>query len=867
MSEFKVHHHVSELMKHLGIAQRSSDGVSAESYADLLLKNRTPNVTTKISSMAAMRKLAEKSKDSDGVLEKYENLKAKNVREVDQVVYLLSQINYDEKTKQFLRKNAECKAESQSRRDALAGNFETSDVSLTKEELIELKNRLQREASGGYGSAMKSTKDSTSRKNTGFPVLPSWVKERPFMTWDFVMDSDIEENKVSPIGSLPVPSQEEQLIEDLLFCLGGIEGDLIISKPLVDPYGPRTFVIDESADPSLRELLKRILPICSHYSVVVRFIEEKSQYQYGLVNQALAAAMRQLFKDYFVLIAQLEHQHRQHALSLQKVWFYLQPSLRTMEVLASIANTINKGDCFGGSVLSVLHDRTAALTGDPKAQDLCFYLTQAACVPYFEILEKWIYKGIISDTYSEFLVEDNELVKKEELPVDYSDDYWEKRYTIRRERIPTFLGRIADMILRTGKYLNVIRQCGNDIKFPDAEHIVYTVTERQYVEKIETAYKFASKKLLDLLMEGSDLMGRLRSVKHYFLMDQGDFIVQFLDMAEEELVKDIDDIMPTRLESLLELALRTSVVNSDKYKDDIRVELLPYDLLSQMFKILMITSNDQKDYSELPEMPITGLEAVAFDYEVQWPLSLVINRKVLACYQMLFRHLFYCKHVETLLGSVWTLNKVAKSFSLNASCSYASAFALRQRMLNFVQNLEYYMMFEVVEPSWHVFLTKMHEVTNVDDVLHCHGDFIDSCLKDCMLTHPTLLQTVVRLLKLCVSFSGFMKRSHKHAVEAELSILGDSMLYSVAEETGIQGSSTQMVMGQDSFQQRISSFHYEFNDMLFQLLEMISDQERENYSEKMVNMLYRLDFNNFYSQKMDKKNQQEKTGSTSSSRD
>ena len=33
---------------------------------------------------------------------------------------------------------------------------------------------------------------------------------------------------------------------------------------------------------------------------------------------------------------------------------------------------------------------------------------------------------------------------------------------------------------------------------------------------------------------------------------------------------------------------------------------------------------------------------------------------------------------------------------------YAAAFALRQRMLHFVQTYEHYMMFEVLEPSWHV---------------------------------------------------------------------------------------------------------------------------------------------------------------------
>lgn len=58
------------------------------------------------------------------------------------------------------------------------------------------------------------------------------------------------------------------------------------------------------------------------------------------------------------------------------------------------------------------------------------------------------------------MVEDNEVVQKEDLPMDYSADYWAKRYTIRRERIPKFLERVSDHILRAGKYLNVIRQCG-----------------------------------------------------------------------------------------------------------------------------------------------------------------------------------------------------------------------------------------------------------------------------------------------------------------------------------------------------------------------------------------------------------------------
>lgn len=70
------------------------------------------------------------------------------------------------------------------------------------------------------------------------------------------------------------------------------------------------------------------------------FTEEKSSFEYGQVNHALTAAMRTLMKEYLILVTQLEHLHRQGTLSLQKLWFYIQPTMRTMEILASIGKAV-----------------------------------------------------------------------------------------------------------------------------------------------------------------------------------------------------------------------------------------------------------------------------------------------------------------------------------------------------------------------------------------------------------------------------------------------------------------------------------------------------------------------------------------------
>lgn len=51
------------------------------------------------------------------------------------------------------------------------------------------------------------------------------------------------------------------------------------------------------------------------------------------------------------------------------------------------------------------------------------------------------------------------------------------------------------------------------------------------------------------------------------------------------------------------------------------------------------------------------------------------------------------------------------------------------------------------------------KVNNVDEILSCHCDFLDACLKDCMLTIPVLLSTITKILSICVNFCKFMQVS------------------------------------------------------------------------------------------------------------
>lgn len=52
-------------------------------------------------------------------------------------------------------------------------------------------------------------------------------------------------------------------------------------------------------------------------------------------------------------------------------------------------------------MLSLLHEQANNINGEAKFKELCLFLIQTASVPYMQILEKWVYKGVICDPYEE----------------------------------------------------------------------------------------------------------------------------------------------------------------------------------------------------------------------------------------------------------------------------------------------------------------------------------------------------------------------------------------------------------------------------------------------------------------------------------
>ena len=81
---------------------------------------------------------------------------------------------------------------------------------------------------------------------------------------------------------------------------------------------------------------------------------------------------------------------------------------------------------------------------------------------------------------------------------------------------------------------------------------------------------------------------------------------------------------------------------------------------------------------------------------------------------------------------------------MNVSSRYVECSALRTKMLQFVQNYEYYMMSEVIEPYWHILENNLKTVSCIDVGLFVSAIVIQmhfrklSVLKHSLITKNTI---------------------------------------------------------------------------------------------------------------------------------
>lgn len=81
-------------------------------------------------------------------------------------------------------------------------------------------------------------------------------------------------------------------------------------------------------------------------------------------------------------------------------------------------------------------------------------------------------------------------------------------------------------------------------------------------------------------------------------------------------------------------------------------------------------------------------------------------------------------------------------------------FALRYKMLHFLQNLQHFFMYEVIEPQYLVMEQCMKQAETVEALQEMHHTFVSNVMKSCMLTDLNLMK-VCLFLNMVIEYHSF----------------------------------------------------------------------------------------------------------------
>eukprot|EP00767_Chilomastix_cuspidata_P001876 gnl/Chilomastix_cuspidata/200.p1 GENE.gnl/Chilomastix_cuspidata/200~~gnl/Chilomastix_cuspidata/200.p1 ORF type:complete len:798 (-),score=340.12 gnl/Chilomastix_cuspidata/200:659-3052(-) len=615
--------------------------------------------------------------------------------------------------------------------------------------------------------------------------FPDWFTEMSITTLDQFGEAIKGARRPANLSKLSASLQEYYMTEDVLYVLRGLPGSYI--TPTVYTSRKVSFSVDATIPAPLRELATRILPRAESYHVVARYIASGIESMRGRVVNAFAAALRELIEDWGRLIERLSAKHGEGRLALQALEVELAEPGTVLDAAAAVCFEASAEGASGGALLSKLQTRLETAVGAP-VREMSRFLFMSAATPYMKTLAKWLFHGELDDPFAEFLVCEDRSVSHHSVRA-FAEGYWTGRFQLfPPEQTPKFLLGIRDEILSAGKQQDVLHACGlkfvaldvggvpqrdsSDDMFspPPTPQLPLDPDDTRPLEAmVSRVNRKVSQELLRHFLDSPrslqapkgcppvDLRGHFRALRMYFLMQAGDFFAAFLDSAAPELDKKRSDCSITHLDGLLGLAIRTSTAASrDPHHERLSVALFPVSFPTMLQRILEIDGAAKAErHAPASSGALLGHSALCLEYKVEWPLSLVLTKRALTKYQLLFRRLLNLRVVERKLEQSWSLLMSLRE--IDNRRLYVVNYMLHSQMLHFIKALQMYMD-GVISRRSADFDAEIRQASELEDVMRAHGVYLNDLFRLCFLRDQAVVTILDKLFVQCLVFSQHLSK-------------------------------------------------------------------------------------------------------------
>jgi gamma-tubulin complex component 3 len=661
---------------------------------------------------------------------------------------------------------------------------------------------------------------------------------------------------------------ESELVRDVIFVCQGINGRYIRYDAAAEGY-----VIDPSVGipRAARQLAQRLCEAGWLFRRLRAALAPPGGAGgadgRGATARAFAAAVGVELNEYYRLVAMLEAQAQLPLpgpraasaaasaadgsaaaaaapyLTLRRLDAWLAEPLARLRLLAVLADAAR--GAAGGALAAALHAHAAH--GDPGARALVAALLRAACAPLFDALAAWVTRGELDADADEFFVSADVAVPEEHL--------WRRGYALRPEALPPFITpEQAAHALRIGKSINFLRRgCGDGAWAADAPAVLAAAAaagglaygNAPALEALLRAGATAvDARVRDALFLRFRLGDHCAAIKRYLLLGQGDFIATLMDAVGPALSERAAAVSDYKLMGVLEAAIRASNAQFDDP-----------DVLGRLRVRLMPHAGGE-----------SGWDVFSLEYVVTAPLTTLLTEEALGKYLRVFNFLWRLKRVEHALNATWHAMKPAggaASAPRRRGADGAPApppplaaelrrcHMLRAEMAHFVTNLQYYIMFEVLEHSWVQFTEEMGAAQDLDGLISSHERYLDAIVAKALLGERSALlaQQLSTLFELMLRFRGLADRvcdaARDAAAQASLAALASRLGGAPEDGAAAPGASAAAAAAElapDAAAQ-LDILSSDYATLLEGFLSLLPVQRHVD----LRSLLFRLDFSEFYS--------------------
>lgn len=519
---------------------------------------------------------------------------------------------------------------------------------------------------------------------------------------------------------------ETSLLRDLPFTLQGLSSTTL-------PFsGPDTLTLPATLPLPLISILHALAEPSLLYRQLDAFCKTPAS---GLMGQSLRSGIGGELRSYLTLIATLEGQIRRAlasveedaprggigkaGITLKRCVMWTREATMGLRLMSLVAEESERKR--GGQIISLIHG-FAATHGDPVVSAFAERLLGTCTRPFYDILRHWIYDGELSDPYQEFFVRE-QTPKSDTAMLKGTGNVWEDKYEVAEDMIPSIMTPdFAQKVFLIGKSLNFIRHsCGDALwveNYSKAASKELRYGDTATIEAwIDEAYKTTMKRLMDLMANKFQLFDHLQALKNYILLGQGDFIALLMESLAGNLDRPAGAQFRHTLTAQLEHAIRGSNAQFDS----------PEVLRRLDARMLQLSHGD------------IGWDCFTLEYKIDAPVDVVVTEWGNRQYLKVFNFLWRIKRVEFALLSTWRRcmtgsRGVLRNADPEVAQTWKTTRAALAEMIHFVGQLQYYILFEVIESSWGELQQRIHkEDCTLDDLIKAHGKYMDD------ITHKGLL--------------------------------------------------------------------------------------------------------------------------------